>query len=208
MTKKVKSLTGIITAFFVCFSFLTSCNATKADPLSYNEILENGLLQSKETILEQCGLNEENLQKEAGRGDSEVWYPEETVSIAGYDMSVRLDFRNEDDALMQATYTLEFRGDHAFEDGYEAMLALYDDLYGRWGAAGYEGAEPEKSPQEKFGDYDDFYQMLLDCEDGWADGWSWSLEDYGERFYGGLSVGATKDQIMSLEINVRQFNPF
>lgn len=208
MTKFLKRISCIMAVLFVCSSFFMSCNIAKADPLSYMEILKNSLDQSKETVLKQCGFNEENLQKDKGDREDEVWYPEEKSSIAGYDADIRLDFRSIDDCLGMVTYTMEFQGDEAYESGYQAMLAVYDELCKAWGESGLEGVEePEIPPKETFGDYESFYQYLLSCEEGygWSESWGWPLYDYGEDYYGSLTAIAAVDYGMRVEVRVRHF---
>lgn len=188
----MKRLYGFVLAGML---LLAGCQSSEPVTPGYQDFLENGLGLSSEKCQKRYQFDENALQVDDSNADYSVWTPAETVSIAGYNFNLRLDFEKENDQLVQATclLNLEGEGEALAQDGYDAMLAVYHELEDTLGEPGSKDPNhvDDSFPDtlDQYGSFENFYQQYVDGQADYFENIYWYLdEEYGEGVHVEMQV--------------------
>lgn len=187
----------IVCIIWMFILLLSGCCLSEPVEPTYFDVLENSLGLSWGTVEMRYQFDKSRMEVE--KLGNTIWYPAETVKIAGYDCELRLEFEKGTNRLIEVDYiiTISGEGEELARDTYDAMLAVFYQLEDDFGAIG----DPEPGalygrPEipDLYDSFENFYEKRFVRQENYSIESYWYLDEYGEGKHAGMQVLSYWDQ--------------
>ena len=183
----------IVCVMWMFILLLSGCYFSEPVEPDYFDVLESGLGLSEDAAERRYQFDQGRMEVE--RPGRTIWYPAETVKIAGYDSELRLEFEFEKgtNKLIEVDYIIPIsgEGEELARGTYDAMLAVFYQLEDDFGAIG----DPEPGalydrPEipDLYESFENFYEKRFVRQENYSIESYWYLDEYGEGKHAGMQV--------------------